>query len=310
VRVLITCAGGPAAEDLVRHWARHEVYVSDMDPLACPPPSSHHWDSLLPGGDDPEYLPALRRLCYAQRIDMVVPLADEELLKAQCVPGVQALCPQSFFVKLALDKFHCMRALNKLGLAPATWLLSECARNPQPLPFNVVVKPRSGRGGRHVMVLASKGAVDAYLTVTGLAPEQVLVQEHVQGQEYTVTVVADVQARLKAIVPIRVNRKRGITLHGTTEHAEPIVDACRRIHQEFPTRGTYNVQCIWDGTRVAVFEINPRISTTVSLVLAAGVDPLELFYGDGRPGLAWFRDDLTLMRRWSSHFVSGKPQHA
>ena len=75
--------------------------------------------------------------------------------------------------------------------------------------------------------------------------------------------------------------KKGITIRAYTENNEIVSKACVEIHNKFPTFGCYNIQLILDNkNNVLPFEINPRISTTICLVLASGVDPINLFLAE------------------------------
>jgi len=129
------------------------------------------------------------------------------------------------------------------------------------------------------------------------------VQELLMGQEYTVLMAADREARLHAVVPVKVMVKRGITLRAETESQPEVINACAAIHRALPTTGCYNIQLyLAPDRRVLPFEINPRISTTFCLGIAAGVDPVEIFLGNAAPkGLRDFRAGLSLKRSWHNH---------
>jgi carbamoyl-phosphate synthase large subunit len=253
----------------------------------------------LPAGTAPEFAEELTLVCKRARIDVLVPGADEELPTAAAldVPGLDVLCPDPAFVRWALDKHATAEGLRTAGLpAPETRLLSEI--DPAALRYPVIVKPRSGRGSRGVARIADARQLAAYLVLSPLAPDQLVAQELLEGQEYTVAVVANRAGALRAIVPVEVFSKIGITLHAATRATRAVIDGCAAIHAARPTRATYNVQCVLtrDG-RLMPFEINPRISTTIALVLAAGVDPVDLYFSDGA-SLAPFTEGLVLRRRW------------
>jgi carbamoyl-phosphate synthase large subunit len=300
MRLLVTAGGGAASEYLVRHWGtRHELHFGEMDPDKCPPTVPPDRRHRLPAGTAAEFAEELALLCKRLRIDVLVPGADEELPAAAAldVPGMDVLCPDAAFVRWALDKQATAEGLRDAGLpAPESRLLSDV--DPMALRYPVIVKPRSGRGSRGVARIADARALAAYLVLSPLASEQLVAQEALEGQEYTVAVVANRDGALRAVVPVEVFTKVGITLHAATRATRAVIDGCVAIHAARPTRATYNVQCVLtrDG-RLVPFEINPRISTTIALVLAAGVDPVELYASAAGP-LAPFTEGLVLRRRW------------
>ena len=185
-----------------------------------------------------------------------------------------------------------MNHLASIGImVPRTDLLVGMMRMP------CIVKPRVGRGSRGVTLCRS---ADMARSMVAFASSESVVQEYLEGQEYTVTCVADQQMNLRAVVPVKVGLKRGVTLRAETDHDEAVTALCVAIHKADPFSGIVNVQCIKaaDGT-VKPFEINPRISTTTCLAMAAGVDVLGLALSDG---LAPFRH-VSLRRSWATEMV-------
>ena len=52
----------------------------------------------------------------------------------------------------------------------------------------------------------------------------------------------------------------------------------KKFHNKFRTACIYNIQCILTKDDVILpFEVNPRISTTFCMSIAAGFDPFELY---------------------------------
>lgn len=310
-RILLTGGGGAGNESLWRQWhGTHELYFADAaaDVFApCIPPQRR---VLIPFASDPAFVPSMQRICSELSIDVLVPGVDEELLplaKQKGAPGwPRVLLPQENFVATMLDKLTSMQAIRAAGLpVPHTILLSDAAELDR-MAFPLIVKPRSGRGSRGVMPLDRRDQVDAYLTIHGIKAGQVVAQQLVAGQEFTVFVYADDQANLRAVVPVRVLHKRGITIRARTEAQPAIVSYVRKLHEALRPVGPYNVQCMLTAQgEVMPFEINPRISTTFCLALAAGADPLQLDAG-APPAAPWTpRHELALQRNW--HNEIGAP---
>ena len=211
--------------------------------------------------------------------------------------------PPKDFISLHLDKFKSAQCLINAGLpAPRTSLLGE-----QKEDFPFILKPRTGRGSRNVSIVYSKHELNAQLIISRMEAREFVVQELVRGQEYTVMMVANSEKELRAIVPVLVINKKGITIEAETLEDKEIMTACANIHDLNPVSGYYNIQLIKevDGT-VKPFEINPRVSTTACLGLAAGVDfvAIALDEGDSSIGtekhLLPFKEKLKLKRFWKN----------
>lgn len=221
----------------------HEIHFADANPMAVAP-MGPPWP--LPRAGHPDYERAILTLCQTLRIDLVIPAVDEELPLMPLVRrgGFDVLLPDEWFVHIMLDKLSGFRELARRGAA---------------VPRTVIAKPRVGRGSREVFVE----------------------QEELQGQEYTVQMMADRTGNLRHVVPVRVAHKRGITLRGQVDLHPLVITACETLHSILPGAGCYNIQGILTEDRGFLpFEINPRLSTTTGLALLCGYDPLAVWYGE------------------------------
>ncbi|MFM9879523.1 MAG: ATP-grasp domain-containing protein [Burkholderiaceae bacterium] len=307
-KVLFTGGGGAGNEALWRLLgSRYELHFGDADEAAIDPAIPAGRRHALPWASTPDFAAHMAQLCANLSIDLLVPGVDEELLPLaralSALASTRLLLPQASYVHTMTDKWLMVQSLVSQSLpVPRSMLLSE---NFQGLQFPCIAKPRQGRGSRDVRVLATAAQAQALRDAAGATAEQTLLQDRIAGTEYTVQMMADAQARLHAVVPVRVGIKRGITLRATTENQPQVIAACRAIHAALPAAGCYNIQLMLtaDG-QVFPFEINPRVSTTLCLCVAAGLDPLAIYLAEQQPGvLLPFRSGLQLRRHWSNHFI-------
>lgn len=262
VRLLFTGGGGAGSEPLSRLLSPiHAMFFCDART-----PSTPEWIQV-PAAHEYGFVEALATLCDWLQIDVLIPGVDEELLRiamARETFGCHVLMPEAEFIATHLDKLRSMRVLSAAGIpVPTTERISK----------RLILKPREGRGSRGVQIIGP----------------DLIQQELLQGQEYTVTMVADRARNLRAVVPVRVEEKQGVTVRGVTDDDAEVITACRRIHEAQPTSGLFNIQGMKTKTGFVPFEINPRISTTTCLAIAAGVDVIGLALEEGP---AFFRDEL------------------
>lgn len=304
-RLLITGGGGAGVEALYRLWKdRYEVHFADAVLDAIPavvPPSARHQIPIA-GAEWPS---ALADLCDELDVDVLIPTVDEELSLiprlAMQRPGLRVLLPQPEFVTLMKDKLLSMQRLALLGIdVPRTCAVGEA----QAVGFPCLIKPRDGRGSRGVAVVATADQVDAYMALSERGAQAVVAQELMRGQEWTIYLSSDRDGRLCSVIPMRVDLKRGVTIRAETVRHEAIIEYCRVIHERCRPHGPFNVQLMetTDG-RLAAFEINPRVSTTLCLAVAAGADPVaDAATTWLERGLQPFIAGVRLRRTWHNHF--------
>ncbi|MCR6672052.1 ATP-grasp domain-containing protein [Devosia ginsengisoli] len=306
-RILLTGGGGAGNEAL---WTllspKYEIHFADADRLAIDPSIPDNQRHEVPLANDPRFVESLIRLCKTLAIDLLVPGVDEELPvlaanRDEFLP-VRIMLPGLDYIESMLDKLEMVAVLRQRGVTvPASRLLTDDLSD---WTFPSICKPRTGRGSRDVSVLNSIKEAEELIARLGLSARSMMVQEKIEGTEYTVQMSADANGDLRAIVPVKVDIKRGITLRAITNNEPAVTSACRAIHEAVRAVGCYNIQLMLtpDG-RAIPFEINPRVSTTLCLVVAAGVDPFSNYLGQATAGeLQTYRQGLRLRRHWRNHF--------
>ena len=289
---------------------RYTLYFGDADLQAIDPVIPADRRILLPWASDPKFIEKIGGLCRDLKIDLLIPGVDEELLvlvrSAEALAPTRLLLPKADYVELMLDKLHMARALSAKKIqVPFTKTLADDFVG---FSFPCISKPRCGRGSRDVRELSSISEAISLKTALGPFAGQMLIQEKIKGIEYTVQMIADAHGWLCTVVPVRVEIKRGITLRAETEAEPRVISACREIHQAVPTGGCYNIQLILTpGGGVFPFEINPRVSTTLCLVVASGIDPIAIFLEKNHPKeLRQFNSGLKLSRHWKNIIKKGE----
>lgn len=308
-RLLFTGGGGAGTEALARLLeSRYEVHFADADVDARPwSLDASRWHRI-PLANDPGFVDGITALCEQLGIDLLIPTVDEELPALARLGDSRrfaVLLPDPAFVDTHLDKYTSNRSLCEAGLpAPLTELGDRRAL----VDFPCIAKPRHGRGSRNVAVVGSAAEWDAHLLLARVPAGEFVAQELLRGQEFTVMMLADRSTRLRAVVPVLVERKRGITLRAVTSADAAVIAGCAAIHHANPVAGCYNIQLIrTEAGEIKPFEINPRISTTACLGLAAGVDFVGVFLGAAAAGdaeLLPFTPGLRLRRAWHNEFCA------
>jgi len=286
--VLVTGAGGATGIGAIQSLAaetNHETVGVDMDPTAAGLHLADH-GATVPAAADDDWATSVTDVVARHDVDVIVPTVDEELAVLPSLSRVldgqtTVVAPRQPTIDATLDKFNTYRRLDDAGHeVPQTWRGTD-AESIGSAAYPLLVKPRSGRGSRGVTRLEVGDNLEAHLDRSPYAREELLVQEFVDGTEFTTSVVATKDGRLLGVVPKEAIEKEGSTVLGATRDAPTVAASCRHIAETLDPAGPVNVQQIRtpDGTPYTI-EINPRFSSTSCLTVASGVDEFDLLIRD------------------------------
>ena len=306
--MLFTGGGGAGNEALWRNLnENYEVHFGDANidniDLSIPQHNRH----TIPYGTSMNFVDKLLNLCNRLEIDLLVPGVDEELLVfAQYVKKflpTKILLPNKNFVKTMLNKFDMIKHLQSKNIeVPKTYLLSYSNYH---LSMPCISKPIYGRGSVNIFYLNNSNDVTKLKENLVDNLDNYIIQEKIEGSEYTVQMICNENKVLRAIIPVKIFYKRGITIRAVIDNNSTVIKTCKAIHDAFPTQGVYNIQLILTSKNLAMpFEINPRISTTFCLALHAITDdPFDLYYSNtslDNP-LVEVKDGITISRHWYNY---------
>ncbi len=298
--VLVTGAGGPAAIAVMRSLLADpgvRVIAADMDPWAAGlylvPPADR---LLVPPGADPEFAGALLARCLAADVDVVVPTVDAEMRPLAAIrdgftaSGITLMLAAGAALEVILDKLALARHCADVVAVPRTEPFGPCV-DPAAWAYPVIVKPRSGSGSRDIRVVHSAREL------AGLArSEQLLVQDYLPGDEYSIDVFADRPGHVVAAVPrLRAKVDSGISVAGRTVRDTELERFGAAVAAATGLTFIANVQAKRDASgRPALLEVNPRAPGSLALTIASGVDmprlAMDVILGREVPEHASFRE--------------------
>jgi carbamoyl-phosphate synthase large subunit len=278
VRVLVTGAGGPAGVAVIRALDPDPavaVLAADMDPYAAGlylVDRGRQW--LVPAGDADGFVDDLLGRCRSERVDVVIPTVDAELLplamnRARFTRvGIRLALTTETALRCTLDKLALARRCAPTVRTPRTEPLT-AATPAGSWTYPVIVKPRSGSGSRGVRAVASADELRALGS-----DEALIVQEFLPGEEYSLDVLADADGRVVSVVPrARLRVDSGVSVAGRTLHDPELDTLARAVVRAVGLTLVGNVQCRRDAAgRAALLEVNPRFPGAMPLTIHSGVD--------------------------------------
>ncbi|MDX3895330.1 ATP-grasp domain-containing protein [Pusillimonas sp.] len=227
--------------------------------------SDHPGSSILdecdvaPKASDAGYISWLSAYIAKNKIEIFIPSSEAEInvlaeAELSTLEGARVLRNNRFTVQHSLDKHVCLSYLASKGIAvPDNGIVEEST----PLRYPVVVKPRSGQGSKGVAVIKSAGELrmcqGEWVWQNYLTPE---------NEEYTCAVYASPVTSMRTLI---IKRKLigGLTGSGVIVRNPEIEEYVGAIANVMQLNGAINIQLRLTEDGPLLFEINPRLSSTL-----------------------------------------------
>jgi carbamoyl-phosphate synthase large subunit len=252
VAVLLTGVG--KRYDIVSSFAQHAFTIAaDPSPLA---PAQYAADRRVapPRIDDPDYVPFLLDLCAKHNVGAVVPLTDLDLeVLARARPELPAFVPDPEIARDTFDKYATHQLLLRHGLpSPPTVLPGE-----EPESYPVMVKPRQGSGARSIHPAADRAEMEFFVNYV---KEPVMVQRLMQGPEFSIDLLSDLDGRcLNASPRTMIESRGGESIKGTVIKDDELIELGRNVVEALGVRGPCTVQAFRDKEiGLGITDVNTR----------------------------------------------------
>lgn len=223
---------------------------------------------LSPLPSDQNYISWLENYIKSNKINLFVPTSDAEI-SFLANQGISNLCDAKILIndkhviEISLDKHECMNFLATKGIhVPRHGLLSKYDKVSSEWYetdlFPIILKPRFGQGSKGFRKIRTKEEFPEF------EHENFVWQEYLQpdDREYTCAVYCSERIG-KRILIIRRRLKGGVTGSGEIVKNKEIYKYVSSIVDAFELDGVINIQLRLTKLGPILFEINPRLSSTV-----------------------------------------------
>lgn len=264
-KILITAIGGDVGYGLIKaiKESKHELYIIGCDVreynmsrdvvdkfMVCPPFSK-----------EKDWIKFVLNVMISEQIDYLWPVTENEIQivrkNKSAFAGVRVIMNSDRVLDVALNKKKTMQFLGNGGVkVPRVYEINEITEDSYPL----ILKEEFGCGSHGVRVVHDKDELEEALGIL----DNPVIEQYVGSSEdeYTLTVFSD------GVVTNSIAFKRTLGYDGMSkfvelEKDETIAGIGRKIAGLFELRGSFNIQMRKQDNEYYVFEINPRISSTI-----------------------------------------------
>jgi len=242
--------------DIVAAFARLTTTVAVDPSRLAPAQYAATVRASVPLISNPDYVPALARLCERHGVGAVIPLTDldiEVLAQARVDGLLPALVPDPHIASATYDKYETHLLLQRLGLpSPPTVLPGE-----RPESYPVMVKPRRGSGARSIHLAHDEAQARFFVDYVD---EPVMVQRAMSGPEFSIDCLGDQQGRcLNAIPRTMLESRGGESIKGAVIRDDELIELGGTVMENLAVRGPATIQAFRDEEiGLGITDVNTR----------------------------------------------------
>ncbi len=217
-----------------------------------------------PYSDEVSYILFIKKVCIKYNITHLLPMSEPEIIIINKYRdwfnenGILLMINTSFILDIAMSKYNTASYLMQIGIpTPKTYRFDEYAGQ---LCYPLVVKANHGRGSKDVTIVNN----DAEYKVVISRIIDPIIQEYIgtPEEEYTMCIFSN------GLETFSLTFKRKLGFGGMSIMVEVandnrLTEMANIIAQNMNLVGSINVQMRKDADKYYIFEINPRISSTV-----------------------------------------------
>lgn len=251
-----------------------KIYGADMTGTA-PALAYCDYTRKVCGMKEKNYIPELVEICEKDKIDLLIPTIDTDLLVLSENKGAfkntKVLISDPEKIAVCRDKNYTADFFESCGCkAPKT---VSCWKDYDGI-YPCFIKPKDGSSSINAFKVESVDELELYAQQI----EDYIIQPFVEGTEYTVDVFCDFNGKAVYITPrVRLQVRAGEVLKTQISMDPQIIEESKRIIDKFKPVGPMTIQLIrQNGTGDDYYiEINPRYGGGAPLSMKAGARSAE-----------------------------------
>ena len=257
-----------------------KIIAADMSEYA---PAIYFADlyRIIPRINSNEYIDALVDICNEEKITLIVPTIDTELpvlsknrSYIESHTGAKILLSSDDVIDVCCYKDKTQEFFEKYGFG-IPHLLNENDLKTKNYDFPLFIKPKNGSSS----INAFKVENESQLTFFRGYIDEPIIQEYIQGTEYSIDVFCDLDSNPITIVPrIRLAVRGGEIIKGKIDKDREVIEEIRRMIDILKPVGQITVQCMKTCDGIKYIEINPRFGGGAPMSIDAGANSCENIY--------------------------------
>ncbi|MGL5150755.1 MAG: ATP-grasp domain-containing protein [Clostridium sp.] len=227
------------------------------------------------------YLSSIIDICNDENISLIVPTIDTELMilsenKAYIESNTNAkvLVSDESVINICRNKVNSNRFFEENGFGVPKEITEEDIVNKR-YSFPLFIKPFNGSSSINTFKVNNDTELEFFRNYVN----EPLIQEFVEGVEYTIDVLLDFDSNPITIVPRqRLATRSGEISKGLIIKDEDVINEVKKVLAVLKPIGHITVQCMKTAQGIKFIEINPRFGGGAPMSIKVGADsPYNLY---------------------------------
>ena len=293
ITLLITGVGGPLGQALIKAARLSaipcRVVGTDRTALSVGLDWCDAAHVITSSTDREAYLADIRRVCAAEKVTLILPGSDSELLllaenaaELHTSSGARVVASNPAVLEIALDKCKTAAFLRANGLNFPRFAALEDREGVEDLihelGFPLIAKPCRGSGSRGLTKVLSREDIEYLRTrADGMVLQEYLLPDEA---EYTVAVYTQRDGTQAGAIALQRELVAGNTYRATVDQNQVVLAEAEAVARAIGARGPCNVQLRLTSRGPVAFEINPRFSGTTAMRANFGFNEVEMAIRD------------------------------
>jgi len=237
--------------------------------------------AILPRISEPNYIDEIINVCKREDVKLVVPTIDTDLLllseereRIEFESGAIVLISSTGVVSICRDKINTQKFLEENGFKIPK-MYSEEELDSGNIQFPLFIKPKSGSSSINSFMVNNLEELNTYRSLI----KDPIVQDLMEGKEFTVDVFLDFDGNLITVVPrLRMATRSGEISKGKIIKDNEIIEDIKKLVEVLKPIGHITVQLMKTKKGIEYIEINPRFGGGAPMSIQSGADSSENLY--------------------------------
>jgi carbamoyl-phosphate synthase large subunit len=267
-KILISAANGTIMPELVK-YLKKSFYVIGIDSNEIGV-AKKYCDEFYksPSGKDVKFINFIKKIGI--KVDMIFLFVDEELVtvsknihKLNKIKDKLILSPPR-----TIDICNDKKKFEKFFSEFKNINLPKFKMNKKN-----IIKPKIGRGSKNIFITKNYQIIKKFQK-----DKNFIVQEFIDGTEYTVDCLFDKNGKLIFSLPRERLLAQNVSIIGKTIKNKKINNFIELISSKLNFYGPINVQIIIRKNQLYLIEINPRLSGSIIFSIKSNFDPIKILF--------------------------------